>query len=109
MTDEANQALLRLDERIADLRQALKDSDWDRVAELNHDVRSLVEPVMTALENSQLPLESVQQRLGDLDAFVREADAAARQVRQEAQEALEQVGQNRKAANAYARVSNRSR
>ena len=109
MTDEANQALLRLDERIADLRQALKDSDWDRVAELNHDVRSLVEPVMTALENRQLPLESVQQRLGDLDAFVREADAAARQARKEAQEALEQVGQNRKAANAYARVSSRNR
>lgn len=109
MSDEANQALARLDQRIADLREALQASDWDRLADLNRDVRNLVDPVMKSLEQQQLPLEAVQQRLSELDGFVREADAAAREAREEARDALEQAGQNRKAANAYARVSNRNR
>jgi len=109
MSDEANQALARLDQRIADLWEALQASDWDRLADLNRDVRNLVDPVMKALERQQLPLEAVQQRLSELDGFVREADAAAREARDEARDALEQAGQNRKAANAYARVSSRNR
>ncbi|MFC4260513.1 SOS cell division inhibitor [Marinobacter lacisalsi] len=105
MSDEANEALARLDDRIAELQQALQDSDWQRLGELNGDVRALIDPVMAALEQRQLSATAVQERLGKLDTFVKEADGAAREARQEAREALEQVGQNRKAANAYARVS----
>ena len=42
------------------------------------------------------------------DQFVQQADSEARQARAEAKEALEQVGQNRKAASAYAKVSGRN-
>ncbi len=109
MSDEANEALARLDDRIAELQQALQDSDWERLGELNAGVRALIDPVMVALEQRQLSATAVQKRLGELDAFVQEADGAAREARQEARDALEQVGQNRKAANAYARVSHRNK
>lgn len=109
MSDEAKQALVRLDDRIAALRQALEDSDWDQLAELNRNVRNLVDPVMTALEKRELDLQAVRQRLAELDRFVSDADASARRAREEAREALEQAGQNRKAANAYANVSNRNK
>lgn len=109
MSDQANEALARLDDRIAELQQALQDSDWERLGELNADVRTLIDPVMVALEQRQLSATAVQKRLGELDTFVKEADSAAREARQEARDALEQVGQNRKAANAYARVSHRNK
>lgn len=109
MSDEADEALARLDDRIAELQQALQDSDWQQLAELNGDVRSVVDPVMTALENRQLSAAAVQRRLGELDDFVHHADDAARKARQEAKDALNQVGQNRKAASVYARVSDRNK
>lgn len=109
MSEQVNEALARLDQHIVELRQALTDSDWQRVAELNGDVRRFVDPVMAALEQRQLPVSEVQQRLDALNAFVGEADEAARAARAEAKAELEQVGQNRKAANAYARVSSRNR
>lgn len=109
MSDQANEALARLDDRIAELQQALQDTDWERLGELNSDVRTLIDPVMAALEQRQLSATEVQKRLGELDAFVRQADSAAREARQEARDALEQVGQNRKAASAYARVSHRNK
>ena len=109
MSKPANEALARLDQRIAELQQALQASDWQRLADLNGDVRGFIDPVMAALEQRQLSAAAVQKRLSELDAFVREADEAAREARQEARDALEQVGQNRKAANAYARVSSRKK
>jgi DNA-binding GntR family transcriptional regulator len=109
MSEEANEALARLDHHIAELQQALADLDWQRLAELNGDLHPLVDPVMTALESRQLSATAVQQRLGELDDFVNRADDAAHKARREAREALDQVGQNRKAASAYARVSKRDK
>lgn len=109
MTDKANKALDRLDERISHLQKALEARDWDLLTELNGNIRELVDPVMTALEQQELSATEVQQRLHALEAFVREAGAEAREARHEAREALEQVGQNRKAASAYARVSGRDK
>lgn len=109
MSNHAKEALARLDERIDQLQQALDDRDWERLAELNSDVRALIDPVMDALEQHQLSATEVQQRLQTMQTFVQEADTEARQARAEAREALAQVGQNRKAASAYARVSRRNR
>ncbi|MFW5825222.1 MAG: SOS cell division inhibitor [Marinobacter sp.] len=109
MTSDANEALKRLDERIDQLQQALDARDWERLSALNSDVRTLIDPVMAALERRELSATEVQQRLRAMEAFVEEADAEARHARAEAREALEQVGQNRKAATAYARVSGRNK
>ncbi|MGM0571371.1 SOS cell division inhibitor [Marinobacter sp.] len=109
MSNDAQKSLARLDERIAQLQQSLEERDWTRLGELNSDVRALIDPVMDAMEQRQLSPTEVQQRLRTLERFVEQADAEARQVRDEAKEALEQVGQNRKAASAYAKVSGRDR
>ena len=109
MTDQASEALKRLDDRLEALHQALAQEDWQRLAELNNGVPELVDPVMDALEQRRLSAGAVQQRLRALDQFVSQADEAARRARAEAKEALAQVGQNRKAASAYARVSDRKR
>lgn len=109
MSDHAQEALARLDERIDQLQQALDERDWTRLGELNSNVRELIDPVMEAMEQRQLSPTEVQQRLQTLERFVQQADAQARKVRDEAKDALEQVGQNRKAASAYANVSERKR
>ncbi|MCK7543462.1 SOS cell division inhibitor [Marinobacter bryozoorum] len=109
MTQDAQEALARLDERIGQLQQALEDRDWTRLGDLNNDVRDLIDPVMVAMEQRQLSPTEVQKRLRTLEQFVEQADTQARKVRDEAKEALEQVGQNRKAASAYANVSDRNR
>ncbi len=108
MSTPAQQALARLDERIDQLNQALEDKDWSRLGDLNGGVRELIEPVMVAMEKRELSPTEVQKRLQTLDQFVQQADSEARQARAEAKEALEQVGQNRKAASAYAKVSGRN-
>lgn len=107
MSTQAQQALARLDEHIVQLNQALEEKDWVRLGDLNGSVRALIEPVMVAMEKRELSPAEVQKRLQTLDQFVQQADFEARQARAEAKEALEQVGQNRKAANAYAKVSGR--
>ncbi|SES76701.1 hypothetical protein SAMN04487962_101481 [Marinobacter segnicrescens] len=109
MTNDAHEALARLDERIDQLQRALEARDWTRLGELNADVRTLIDPVMDAMEQRQLAPTEVQKRLRTLEQFVQQADSKAREARDEAREALEQVGQNRKAASTYARVSGRDR
>ncbi|SFR50260.1 hypothetical protein SAMN05216203_0953 [Marinobacter daqiaonensis] len=105
--NDANQDLERLDQRILQLQQALEAKDWSLIAELNRTVSGLISPVMDALEKGELSPTAVQQRLQTMQSFVTDADRQARNAREEAREALAQVGQNRKAASAYEGVSSR--
>lgn len=106
---QVDDALEALDERIASLRKALEEQDWSRLGELNQGVTDLIDPVMLALERGELSPTAVQQRLLAMRAFVDDADREARAAREQARQALEEVGRNRKAASAYARVSTRKR
>lgn len=102
---EAMDALDRLTARLED---ALAREDWELLGELNGQVAETVEPVMRALEQRQLEAEEVQQRLQQLQRFCADADARAREVRQEASQALKSVNQNNNAARAYRNVSSRN-
>lgn len=103
---ELPQELQQLDTRMAELQDALSDKDWQRLGDLNRDIaQSFVEPVMAALEAGRLSPSAVQKRLTLLQAFCDQAEASAREAREEASKALQEVGRSRKAANTYARVS----
>ncbi len=106
---EPLEALEQLDQHIADLQEALANQNWERLAELNQGVAAVIDPVMLELERGQLSATAVQQRLLAIQAFVEKADQRARTARDEARDALSDVGRNRKAASAYARVSSRGK
>lgn len=99
-----SESLQQLDIHIAALRQALEDQDWDQLTDLNARTNDHIEPVMQDLEAGQLSPTLVQQRLESLSAFCDQAEAQAREARQEARQALEEVSRNRQAARAYGDV-----
>lgn len=96
-----------LDVLIDQLKQALSDADWDRIAELDGTLSDCVAPAMSALERGELSPASVQQRLEQLQAFCDQAQAGADQARTEALKALKEINRNRSAARAYQDVSGR--
>lgn len=94
-----------LDHLIHALEESLNDRDWDRLAELNSEVRATVEPVMAQLESGELDAELVRERLARLQTFCDAASAGASEARSEAEQALKGVNRNRSAARAYQNVS----
>ncbi|EON94055.1 SOS cell division inhibitor [Marinobacter lipolyticus SM19] len=102
---EAPNGLQSLDQLIESLDQALTDKDWDRLSELNLQVKTTVAPVMAQLEAGELSVEPVRERLERLQAFCDEASAGATEARKEAEQALKGVNRNRNAARAYQNVS----
>lgn len=103
-----NSELELLDARIAELKEALDTRNWDLIGELNTDVPRFIEPVMQALEAGKLSPTAVQKRLEKLREFCDSAESEAREAREEAANALRDVGKNHKAAKAYAKVSDGS-
>lgn len=99
-----SESLQHLDTHIAALNQALEDQAWDQLTDLNARTNDCIEPVMLALEAGQLSPTLVQQRLETLARFCDQAEAGAREARQEARQALEEVSRNRQAARAYGDV-----
>lgn len=97
--------LQHLDQLMADLGRALSDQDWDELSRLSGQVKPAVEPLMTALEAGELDAALVRTRLEELQQLVDAADQSANQARQEAQNALKGVNQNRSAAKAYQNIS----
>ncbi|MDY6798901.1 MAG: SOS cell division inhibitor [Pseudomonadota bacterium] len=100
-----SEALDALDQLTVRLEDALAREDWEQLGELNNRVGETVEPVMQALEQRQLAAVDVQRRLQQLQRFCSEADARAREVREEASRALKSVNKNNSAARAYRNVS----
>lgn len=99
-----------MDQLIEALADALADKDWDRLAELNSQVKATVEPVMAQLEAGEVSVEPVRERLERLQTFCDAASAGAAEARQEAEQALKGVNRNKNAARAYQSVStNRSK
>ncbi|MGM0767122.1 MAG: SOS cell division inhibitor [Pseudomonadota bacterium] len=94
-----------LDRLIQALETALKDQDWDRLSELNGEVRTTVDPVMAQLEAGELDADVVRERLARLQTFCDAASAGATEARNEAEQALKGVNRNRSAARAYENVS----
>lgn len=94
-----------LDRLIQALETALKDQDWDRLSELNGEVRGTVDPVMAQLEAGELDADVVRERLARLQTFCDAASAGATEARNEAEQALKGVNRNRSAARAYQNVS----
>lgn len=93
------------DQLMADLGRALSDQDWDRLAELNRQVQPAAEPLMVALEARELRADEVRTRLEEMQQLVEAMDQGAVRARQEAQDALKGVNQNRNAAKMYQNVS----
>lgn len=97
--------LEQFDQLMGDMARALADQDWDRLSELNGQVRSKVEPLMAALAAKSLDAEQVRTRLEEMQQLVDAASQGANKARQEAQAALKGVNQNRSAAKAYQNIS----
>lgn len=97
--------LEQFDQLMGDMGRALADQDWDRLSELNGQVRSKVEPLMAALAAKSLDAEQVRTRLEEMQQLVDAAGQGANKARQEAQAALKGVNQNRSAAKAYQNIS----
>ncbi len=95
----------RFDQLMADLGRALSDQDWDRLVELNRQVQPAAEPLMAALEAQELSADEVRTRLEEMQQLVEAMDQGAGRARQEAQNALKGVNQNRNAAKMYQNVS----
>ncbi|MCK2150002.1 MULTISPECIES: SOS cell division inhibitor [Marinobacter] len=95
----------RFDRLMADLGRALSAQDWDRLAELNRQVQPAAEPLMVALEAQELSAGEVRTRLEEMQQLVEAMDQGAVRARQEAQDALKGVNQNRNAAKMYQNVS----
>lgn len=102
---EAPNDLQALDQLIECLAQALSDRNWDRLSELNQQVKTTVAPVMARLETGELSVEPVRERLERLQAFCDKASAGATEARTEAEQALKGVNRNKNAARAYQNVS----
>ncbi|MBW7470378.1 SOS cell division inhibitor [Marinobacter sp. M216] len=99
-----------VDQLMVEMGRAMINQDWDELARLNGQVRPMIEPLMAALESGALDAEPVRTRLQELQQLVDTANQSATRARQEAQEALKGVNENRQAAKAYQSVSsNRSK
>ena len=94
-----------LDSLKASLDAALADKDWEKLVELNKQIKPSIEPLMQALENNEVDPEAVRPRLQALNEFVQAADTAAVEAREEARQSLQEINQNRNAAKAYQGVS----
>ncbi|MBW0146770.1 SOS cell division inhibitor [Marinobacter arenosus] len=94
-----------VDQLMANMGRALSAQDWDELARLNGQVRSFIEPLMTSLEAGALEAEPVRTRLQELQQLIDAANQGATQARQEAQDALKGVNQNKQAAKAYQNIS----
>lgn len=94
-----------LDQLTADLGRALADQDWDALISLNAQVKSTIEPLMTALEAGQVDPELIRTRLEELRQFMDAAGEHAARAKAEAEEALKGVNRNRSAAKAYQNIS----
>jgi hypothetical protein len=101
----ATVALSELDQLQHQLNQALTNEDWAALSTLNARVKATIEPVMQALEQGLLEPRVVQSRLEALNDFVQMANSAALAAREAAQDSLQGVNKNRKAARAYQNVS----
>lgn len=107
---DADFELNRLDQLMVKLGRALSDQDWDEMSRLNGEVKPAVEPLMAALEAGEIDPVLVRTRLEELQQLVDAANQGASRARQEAQDALKGVNQNRSAAKAYQNISsNRSK
>ena len=95
------------DQLMADLGRALSEQDWDGLAELNRQVQPAAEPLMVALKARELSADEVRTRLEEMQQLVEAMDQGAVRARQEAQDALKGVNQNRNAAKMYQNVSSR--
>ncbi len=104
MTEAVND-FQALDQLIECLAQALNDKDWDRLSELNQQVKTTVAPVMARLEAGEVAVEPVRERLERLQTFCDEASSGAAEARKEAEQALKGVNRNRNAARAYQNIS----
>lgn len=102
MTDSRLDAIDILTERLS---SALSDKDWDEIAQLSQSIKPTIEPVMAALEAGELEPEPVRERLASLQTFCDSANISAKDAREEAKRALEEINQNRSAAKAYQSVS----
>lgn len=94
-----------VDQLMANMARAMSGQDWDELSRLNGQVRSFIEPMMAALESGALDAEPVRTRLQELQQLIEAANQGATQARQEAQDALKGVNQNKQAAKAYQNIS----
>jgi hypothetical protein len=98
-------AMAHLDQLLEHLQQALKDQNWELISRLNPEMKPAIEPLLEALEQEQLPAETVRSQLQRVQAFVDAADSSARQAKAAAQQELKEVNRNSSAAKAYHKVS----
>ena len=97
--------LEQFDQLMGDMGRALADQDWERLSELNSQVKATVEPLMAALAANELEAAQVRTRLEEMQQLVDAASQGASKARQEAQSALREANQNRNAAKAYQNIS----
>ncbi|EBA01005.1 hypothetical protein [Marinobacter sp. ELB17] len=98
-------AMAHLDQLLEHMQQALKDQDWELISRLNPVIKPAIEPLLEALEQGQLPAETVRSQLQRVQEFVDAADGSARQAKAAAQLELKEVNRNSSAAKAYHKVS----
>jgi len=98
-------AMAHLDQLLEHMQQALKDQDWELIGRLNPEMKPAIEPLLEALEQGQLPAETVRGQLQRVQEFVDAADSSARQAKAAAQLELKEVNRNSSAAKAYHKVS----
>lgn len=98
-------AMAHLDQLLEHMRQALKDQDWELISRLNPEMKPAIEPLLEALEQGQLPAETVRSQLQRVQAFIDAADCFALQAKAAAQLELKEVDRNSSAAKAYHKVS----
>jgi hypothetical protein len=98
-------AMAHLDQLLEHLQQALKDQSWELISRLNLEMKPVIEPLLEALEQGQLPAETVRSQLQRVQAFVDAADSSAHQAKAAAQQELKEVNRNSSAAKAYHKVS----
>ncbi|QSP94414.1 SOS cell division inhibitor [Marinobacter salinisoli] len=100
-----NDLLDTVDRLMSDLSRALGEEDWNRLGELNADIKPSVDPMMAAMESGALDVAAVKLRLEELQQLIGAIDQGARRARQEAQDALKEVNRNRDVASAYQNIS----
>jgi len=98
-------SMAHLDQLLEHMQQALKDQDWELISRLNPEMKPAIEPLLEALEQGQLPAETVRSQLQRVQEFVDAADSSARQAKAAAQLELKEVNRNSSAAKAYHKVS----
>ncbi|MBQ0762679.1 SOS cell division inhibitor [Marinobacter psychrophilus] len=98
-------AMAHLDQLLEHMHQALKDQDWELISRLSPEIKPAIEPVLEALEQGQLPAETVRSQLQRVQQFVDAADSSAHQAKAAAELELKGVNRNNSAAKAYHKVS----